>query len=110
MILTGPGRIANSPARSARRLGRRCALEPPEQLDGLRDDPLARPRLEEAVQAGPDLITPPVEAPPVGDVSDIVVGQLEDIRVAKGRATLDLLAERREELPGHAHQGYVADQ
>src|SRR5579883_206673 len=102
MILTGPGRIANSQAGSARRLGRRFAMQTPQQLDGLGDDPLPRPRLEVAVQAGPDLIAPSVETPPVGNVSDIVIGQFEDIRVAERRAPLDLLAEHREELAGHA--------
>ena len=85
-------------------------MQPIQQLDSRRDDLLARSPLEKAVQAGPDLISPPIETPLVGNVADIIVGQLEYVRIAERRAPLDLLAQHREELAGDTHDRHVADQ
>src|SRR5262249_10535268 len=72
------------------------------------DDRLARALLEEAVEAGPGLIAAPLVGAGVGDVADVVVGKLEDVSVAIGRASLDLLTEHGEELARHSHEGDVA--
>ena len=84
-------------------------MQPAQEIHSLRDDRLARAPLEIAVQPGPGLISAPIEAGPVGDVADIVVGQLEDEGVSERRTSLDLLAQRREELAGDAHDRHVAD-
>src|SRR5262249_54228085 len=65
--------------------------------------------LQEAMQAGPDLVAAVFESGPVRDVSDVVIRQLEDVRVPERRAALDLLAQRREELSGYSHDRHVAD-
>jgi hypothetical protein len=50
-----------------------------EKLDRFRDDSLAGPWLQEAMQSGPDLISAELEGAAIGDVADVVIGQLEDI-------------------------------
>src|SRR5207302_7176255 len=95
--LDGPGRRS-----AARGCSGRLGVKGVQERDRLVNDRLARAAFEEAVQAGPDLVAAPVERAAVGDVADVVVGKLEDVRVPVGRAPLDLLTEHREELTRHA--------
>ncbi len=60
------------------------------------------------MQTGPDLISAAVEGRKIGDIADIVIGQLEHVSVAIRRAALDLLTERGEEFTRNADNRHVA--
>ena len=80
-----------------------------EQAHRFVDDELAGSSFQKAVQAGPGLVAAEIEAAFVRDVTDVVVGQLENVGVAKRRSPLDLLAQNGEELAGHADKGHVTN-
>ena len=80
-----------------------------EQSNRLVHDHFTAAPLEKAVQAHPDLVTTPVEAGLIGDVSHIIIGKLEHARIPVRRSPLDLLAEHREELARNTNDRHVAN-